>query len=306
MIEKLIENEQFEEALSKLEGKFDDISLYHKLVCLFGLKRYDEAYHLSKDSLTSVEKNYYDILSLHIAILLELEKDDEAYDLLEEELEMPYIPSQYENYLNETYEMLYRKRLQNQKSYNVFDTYSDQEIKDILIQERDKNLILIILDQLQKRNIRLYLKELKYLLTLKNYSNDLKAIILELLVEQGIMEEVKLVSNDREFDVDLTTLTPLMEQVSIEDILKIIEEKIDEKDVSIFNACQDLLIAYHASIYPMSIEEDEYLLVAAGIYYAALTNFGIDKEIDEICELFGVKAKFIEAYYENICKLSTF
>lgn len=306
MVDKLIENEKFEEALDKLQGKFDDVSTYQKLVCLFGLKRYEDAYGISKEALTSVEKNYYDILSLHIAILLELEKDDEAYDLLEEELEMPYIPSQYENYLNETYEMLYRKRLQNQKSYNVFDTYQDQEIKEILIQERDKNLILIILDQLQKRNIRMYLTELKYLLALKNYPNDLKAIILELLVEQGIMEEVKVVSNDNEFDVDLTTLTPLMEQVSIEEIINIIEDKIDEKDVSIFNACQDLLIAYHASIYPMAIEEDEYLLVAAGIYYAALTNFGIDKDIEEICELFGVKAKFIEAYYENICKLSTF
>ena len=101
MINKLIENEQFNEALKELEGKFDDISIYQKIVCLFGLKRYDDAYSLSKDALTSVEKNYYDVLSLHIAILLELEKDDEAYDLLEEELEMPYIPSQYENYLNE-------------------------------------------------------------------------------------------------------------------------------------------------------------------------------------------------------------
>ena len=69
---------------------------------------------------------------------------------------------------------------------------------------------------------------------------------------------------------------------------------------------QDLLIAYHASIYPESVEEDEYVLIAAGIYYAALTNYGIDKDIEEICALFGVKSKFIEAYYENICKLSTF
>lgn len=306
MIDKLIENERFEEALAKLDAKYDDESVYKKLICLYGLKRFEEAYSLSKASLNSVEKNYYDVLCLHIAILLELEKDEEAYDLLEEELEMPYIPAQYENYLNETYEMLYRKRVQSQKQYNIFDTYQDQEIKQILIGERDKNLLLIILDQLQKRNIRMYLKELKHILTLNDYPNDLKAIILELLVEQGIMEEVKVISNNKEFDVDLSTLTPLMEQYSIEAILGIIEEKVDEKDVSIFNACQDLLIAYHASIYPESVEEDEYILIAAGIYYAALTNYGIDKDIEEICALFGVKSRFIEAYYENICKLSTF
>lgn len=306
MIQKLIENELFDEALSKLEGKFDDTSIYQRIVCLYGLKRFDEAYSFSKSALSSVEKNYYDVLCLHIAILLELDKDEEAYDLLEEELEMPYIPAQYENYLNETYEMLYRKKIQNQKQYNIFDTYKDDEIKDILIQERDRNLVLLVLDQLQKRNIRMYLKELKYLLTIEDYPNDLKAIILELFVEQGICEEVKVVSNSNLYDVDLSTLTPLMEQISIEEILKIIEEKIDDKDITIFNACQDLLIAYHASIYPMGIEEDEYGVVAASIYYAALTNYGIDKDLEEICTLFDVKSQFVETYFENICKLSTF
>ena len=92
----------------------------------------------------------------------------------------------------------------------------------------------------------------------------------------------------------------------LSEILKIIEEKVENKDVSIFNACQDLLIAYHASIYPLPIEEDEYDLVAAATYYAALTNYGIDEDIEQVASLFGVKSKFIEIYYENICKLSTF
>ena len=149
-------------------------------------------------------------------------------------------------------------------------------------------------------------KELKYILTLKDYPNDLKAIILELLADQGVMEEVKFVNEDQEIDVDLTTLTPLMEQVSLEEILKLIEEKVDEKDVSIFNACQDLTVAYHASVYPLPIEEDEYALIAASIYYAALTNYGIDKELEEVCKLFDVKSQFVEVYYEKMCKLSTF
>ena len=61
MIDKLIENEQFEEALAKLDAKYDDESVYKKLICLYGLKRFEEAYSLSKASLNSVEKNYYDV-----------------------------------------------------------------------------------------------------------------------------------------------------------------------------------------------------------------------------------------------------
>jgi hypothetical protein len=83
-----------------------------------------------------------------------------------------------------------------------------------------------------------------------------------------------------------------MEQISLEEILKIIEERVENKDVSIFNACQDLLIAYHASIYPLTIEEDEYSLVAAATYYAALTNYGIEEDIEQVASLFGVKSAF--------------
>ena len=42
------------------------------------------------------------------------------------------------------------------------------------------------------------------------------------------MEEVKFVNEEQEIDVDLTTLTPLMEQISLEEILRLIEEKVDE------------------------------------------------------------------------------
>lgn len=306
MIERLIELEKYEEALMKLESKFDDVSIYQKIVCLYGLGRYEEAYMVSKNALESVEKNYYDVLCMHIAILVALEKDEEAIELLEEELRMPYIPYQYENFLNTTYDTLYRKKLQNSKKYNVYDVCNDQELKDILIEQRDKNILLIVLDQLSKRNIRLYLNELKFILKAKDYPNEVKTVILELLSEQGVDEQVVVHNNGVDIEVDICSLTPLMEQLSITEIIGKIEECVDDKDISIYNACQDLLIAYLASVYPIEIEEDEYDVIAASIYYAAITNYNIDKTMDEICALFDVKADFVEPYYEKICKLSTF
>lgn len=306
MIDKLIQEELYEEALSLLMKKDDDESIYKRIVCLYGLKRFDEAFVVSSYALENTEKFYYDVLCLHISILLELEKDDVALKLIEEELEMPYIPYQYDNFLNETYNMLYKKKLQNSKSFNIYDTCSDEEIKDILIKEREKDILLIALDQLHKRNIRLYLAELKYILKARDYKNEIKVIILELLAEQGIDNEVEMYTNGKTIEVSPTSLTPLMEQLAIDEILDIIEEKVTDKDVSLFNICQDLLIAYLASVYPLEVEEDEYNTVACALYYAALTNLNIEKDLEEICKLFEVKSDFVYPYYEEICNLSTF
>lgn len=306
MIEKLIEQERYEEALEKIGSQYDDVSIYQKIVCLYGLEKYEEAYIVSKSALEKVEKNYYDVLCMHIAVLVALEKDEEAIELLEEELRMPYIPYQYENFLNTTYDTLYRKKLQNSKKYNMYDVCNDQELKDILIEQRDKHILLIVLDQLSKRNIRLYLNELRFILKAKDYPNEVKTVILELLGEQGVDEQVIVYNNGVEMEVDICSLTPLMEQLSIDEILNRIEESVDDKDISIFNACQDLLIAYLASVYPIEIEEDEYDVIAASLYYAAVINYNIDKSLEEICDMFDVKQDFIEPYYEKISKLSTF
>ena len=110
MINKLLENEKYEEALKLLVAPKTEYEYYQKIVCLFSLKRLKEAKIECELALELAEKNYYDIIAIYVSILMELEEDELAIKVLEEELEMPYIPYKYEIQFNASYDELLKNQ----------------------------------------------------------------------------------------------------------------------------------------------------------------------------------------------------
>lgn len=304
MIQELIDNGKFEEVLSKLVVAKNEEEVYQKMQCLVALSRNEEAITLAEKTLDTFEKFYYDIFALYITALIAKGDEDTAIDELKEELSMPWVPSKYEKMFNETYDSLLKKRAQSGKLINQFDLYSDEELAAIINEQTSRNLVILALDQLQKRNIRLFLPLLKRYLADANRPNDIKTMIIELLSNQGIDEDVKIVSKNNVIEVNPSKTKSLMDYPSIKIILEIIEKKNVDKNTTINEISEELLISYLASIYPIDITEDEYNLVAAAIFYAALTNCCIDMEVSDICSLFEVKEAFLLAYYDTICSLS--
>ena len=95
MIDKLLENEKYEEALKLLVRPKTEKEYYQKIICLFSLNKLNEAKVECELALDMAEKMYYDITALYVSILTSLDEDELAIKVLEEELEMPYIPYKY-------------------------------------------------------------------------------------------------------------------------------------------------------------------------------------------------------------------
>ena len=92
MIDKLLENEKYEDALKLLIKPKTEKEYYQKIICLYSLNKLNEAKVECELALEMAEKMYYDITALYVSILTSLDEDDLAIKVLEEELEMPYIP----------------------------------------------------------------------------------------------------------------------------------------------------------------------------------------------------------------------
>ena len=304
MIQELIDDGKFEEALLKIDVARNEEEVYQKMQCLVALSRNDQAIILAEKILDTCEKYYYDIFALYITALIASGDEDKVIEELKEELSMPWIPSKYEKIFNETYDSLLKKRAQSGKLLNQFDVYSDEEIAGIINEQPSRNLVLMALDQLQKRNIRYFLPLLKRYLADVSRPNDIKTMVIELLSNQGINETVQIVNKDQTIEVNPSKTKSLMDYPSICAILSLIEKKNTDKNTTVNEISEELLISYLATIYPIDIDEDEYSLVAAAIYYATLTNCCIDMEVSQICALFEVKEQFLIAYYDIICGLN--
>ncbi|MDD3383273.1 MAG: hypothetical protein WC123_00140 [Bacilli bacterium] len=307
MIDKLIENEEYEKALDLLKNDTSEIAGLQKVICYFSLKKHEKVINLARVLLQNETSNYYyDILSLYIASLVEIEEDEAAIKLLEEELSMPYIPGEFENIFNDTYNRLIKKHKQANKNYSPYDLYNDDEIKSLLENNEKEEILLLCVNQLQKRNIRNFLLEIKSFLKNSEKPNFLKTIILESLNEQNIEEELDIINKDgMTISVIPTELTPLFERESLIEVNNIIEAKV-ENDISLLEYCFNISTSYFASIYPIDLSKDEYSYVAASVYYYALTLSNIEKPIEEVANLFDVKKEFLSVYYDTICNVNEY
>ena len=97
MIEEYIANSQFQDALDLLTDLDDETVRYQRLVCLYGLGQYQQAKNEGMLAKIKASNTYYDVVSIYLATLKELEEFEEAIDIVVEELSMPYLPYKQTN-----------------------------------------------------------------------------------------------------------------------------------------------------------------------------------------------------------------
>lgn len=304
MIEELISAGRYEDALSLIKDSKDEHQMYLKIVCLHALKRYNEARIECEILKEYAEKNYYDVIAIYVSILIDMDSLDDAKQILEEELSMPYIPGKYEKIFNETYDELLKRGRENSKSINMFDTLSDEDLSHELLISEDKEITFMLLEQLEQRNIRRLIPALEEFLKDRNKSRIFKTIILESLAAQNVNQDFELVDKEITIKVNPNDCTPVMELDSIKNIVSFIEEEIHNQDVSFIQYCIEVLMSYVGNLYPINIKESEYKLVGTSIiiYVESLlgSNFNYG---DKLIEKYSLDENMIDEKLEILEKI---
>lgn len=288
MIDELIAAGRYEDALRLLKDSKDENHVYQKILCLYSLKRYNEARVECEILKEYAEKNYYDVIAIYVTILIEMDSLEEAKHVLEEELSMPYIPGKYEKIFNETYDELLKRGRENSKSINIFDTISDEDLAAQLLSQSDKEIIFMLLDQLNQRNIRRILPALEEYLSDVSKPRIFKTIIIESLASQNVDQFFILKDENEEIEINPCHTTPLMNQVFINKIYFMFENITMRKDISFLEYCMDVLVSYAGNIYPNEVEDDKINLVACSIAIYVDSMMGSNN---------GYEEKLIQEYH---------
>lgn len=274
MINKLLENGKYEDALKLLKSPKTENEYYQKIICLYSLEKYQEAKIECELALDMAEKQYYDIVAIYVSTLMALEEDDLAIKVLEDELEMPYIPYKYEVQFNASYDELLKKRMANNKVHSAYDLLSDDELKNALLNFEDNNEFIILLSQLETRNIRRFLDILEDYLVSDKIKQNAKTVILELLKSQDVSKVIKVKNKDKIIDINLNDLPNVLEQEEIGLILNKISDVENPDDPNYLVYSQDVLFSYVGSLYPTLLTKDDVNNIACAIslYVDSLFN----------------------------------
>lgn len=284
MVDDLIQNGEYREALDYLNDMNDEQTRYLRLVCLVGLHEYQQAKVEGMLAKAKAEETYYDVVSMYVMTLKELGEYDEAINILIEELSMPYIPYQYEMMFNTAYDEVL---LEKQEAQYVVESknqiFSIEEIEQVLKNnDCNEDLLYMAIDQLQQMNIRLIIPTVRdYLLNPKRHFFA-KTLLMEILIDQQVDDEFEIEKFSQYYHINPSYMPLVLEQSCYEGIANYLQKGLEDDNPSLFEQCIDFLEFMLYALYPQDIYEDEFRVIAAAIHYYVATLQSIDVDISDL------------------------
>jgi len=287
MIEQYIDEKNYQAALELLTDSTDEMVRYLRLVCLFGLKEFEQAKYETKKAKALATDTYYEVVSMQISILKELAYYDEAIDILVEELSMPYIPEPYGSLLNLAYDdILIEKQENKDLRYQTKTIYSDEEFHILLTKDTTQEVMVSVLEQLRNYNVRRLLPEIKDFLLNINRDSVLKSVLIEIMIEQEIDEEMEVYKQKEYIPFNPSNLPFVLESEVYQEASKLLIEVLENDNPSLLQLSIEFLEMFLYHHYPKELYDMEITLLSASVHYYIATMQGISIDVEELSYLY--------------------
>lgn len=251
-------------------------------------------------------KNYHDDIIIQIKELIAQSKFEEAYRILKEELNAPYVPSDKKEQFSELFRIVNHEMYLKTTSKKDFSLISIDAVRRMLNQEKSTDLECHILYNLKDVNLRLLMPEIKSFLVNPNKDNILKTVIIEAMHSQSIDNNFKIIKNGVEYVINPTSIIPIFLTSQYKDTVDVLKNYLGIHWLNIFQMNLLILEWFAYYTYPVLFDERDCSCVACAV---AFYCFKINKQImdlDQLVELFQVdKTKTldyinkIESIWEN-------
>jgi len=194
--------------------------------------------------------NYYENLLNNIKTAMTAGKYQDANKLIEDEMSMPYVPLDVLRQLEELHKET-QSQLIREKPLTVM---TSEELKKALCS--DSEGAFGALKSLHNSNIRNYLDIVEECLKDQKIHHLIKAMLLELLIEQNVQTTVRFVDERQDLTINTADLPSALKQKSLMMILDKLNELVS-KNPSFLQQCQMVAINAAYDRYPQLINEDE-------------------------------------------------
>lgn len=214
--------------------------------------------------------NYYAELEQEIETLLNHQEIEKAYDLVKEELSMPYIPAKFMEKLE-----AWEKECKVALKIPIIPKIDFEMIRSFIL-DPDEGLNQAGLSELSKLNLRHYLDEIQKLFT-ESKSDIVKSMLLLHCIEQEVNHEFNFTKNGFEVEVSPVYVLHPQESEGYQGASQQLEA-MTFKEPSLNQLCQQLLVHEVIMALPFSYDENEAKGLALAIYKRSLTLLNRESE----------------------------
>lgn len=216
---------------------------------------------------------FYDELKAKLEKLMQEENWDQALILIDEELNAPYIPADFEVYLQKAKATIIAFS-QEEKTTTNPNQLSLDEIQKKLLSPDLVNQALA-LQALEHSNARLILEAIQAFCMSPNFSNENKTMLLLILQDQQITTEIQVNKNGKIFSIIPINLDSELLLSTLKQVQKIIEEIVGGKNPTVAQNAQNSTLFFLMNQFP-DIDEWEVNDLAAAMIKKTHDELGIE------------------------------
>ncbi len=280
--------------LSNISLNEDEIIDFLKIIDSLNFNKEKLSFILKNEG--KITKRYYDFAPYKINALIENHEDEKAIQIILNELELPYIPTEFEIFLKETLNTL---RQSEQRSKNQVS------IDDLLkMGEANEEQIFSYLSYLKYYNLEPFYRQLQTILLRNDISNELKSLLLALLADMKINYAFQVKKNQLYYLVNPSTSKDFRDYESFKVFFALIEKH--KKDMAINEIEYFKMIgqSIFLDIYP----EEPPLEDGYAIFYAICKFLENGNHLTKQLKMTYLKESIsypskIEYYYQKIVSL---
>ena len=166
-----------------------EISLIEKLEKDYQNNEYENGLKLIEENLSLINKKYYEITKYKIIFLFKINKLIDAFVIIKEELNVPYIPRDFEIFLKEMQKKIfYELHNSNDKKLTIDDLDN--------IDKLSNDQLSVVIPSLKNFNLYVLLDKIKTILLKKDITNLNKTLIIAILTDFKINENFNVLKDD--------------------------------------------------------------------------------------------------------------
>ncbi len=277
-LKTLIEKKQYTLVLELTKDTFDIDSISFRIAAYLGLGKLEDALLLIEKHKHEFKEGLFNIMKVHLEVLLTLNKHDQAYEELKYYQSLPYISQEVEEYLSEA-ELMIRR---HERKIRLDKKLSEEEIIKILDKENEDIILLAALNDIREYKISDFYDVIIRFLKRKSANSHVRTYALFLLVSDGYGKKVAFYKNERDFEVVPKDLEPPFMSSHYEKVIKSIESI--AKDPSVSEVAISLLNELIIIIYPDDIFSEKDNLLLGALLIIAYEHLQISHDVMHVAE----------------------
>ncbi|MFN7251618.1 MAG: tetratricopeptide repeat protein [Anaerobacillus sp.] len=303
-----LKEKQFSEALSYFEQALEiepdhPQGRFGVALSLIEQSRLEEAKDVTEQMLNEDIGNYYDILQVHISLLVQLGHYDEVVSMLEGIMEEEKLPA---NLAESFYHLLHFSRQMVEDGTPVEVAEDIQVPPEDLIQmlnEASPEKQWLAIQMLGKMSSNVFFEAVKDYLKIDKRDPVLKSMILQMLKEKHIDEEVEIHKFGKNINITVSEMENVFHEKFGKDTLAIVAEQLESENPSLFEMITQLWWHYLYALYPISPEPLSSKLWAAALHKVGGEMTGHDEDELQLARQYNVNLEEMLLCSTKIMKL---